>query len=60
MRRSEPTPPRARDEMTGPRTRLDQQIAPEDQFFEPGRPPKQNPRHGEDTRLYRRTRVTAS
>lgn len=60
MRRGEPAPPRARDEMTGPFGRIDQQVAPHDRDFEPCRPPKQNARHGEDTRLYRRTRVKAS
>lgn len=60
MRRGEPSPPRARDEWSRPRSRCDMQVAPEDKFYEPGRPSGQNARYGEDTRTYRRARVTAS
>lgn len=61
MRRGDPNPPRARDnERTRPFGRIDRQVAPEDADFEPGRPPRQNARHGEDSRLYRRTQVTSS
>jgi hypothetical protein len=60
MGRREPSPPRARDnERTRPFGRFDRQVAPEDHLYEPGRPAK-NPRYGEDTRLYRRLRVTSS
>lgn len=60
MRNRDPRPPRARDERTHPFARHDRQVAPEDKFYEPGRPAGQNARHGEDTRLYRRLRVTDS
>jgi hypothetical protein len=60
MGRREPGPLRARDESTRPFSRYDRQVAPEDHLFEPGRPAGQNARYGEDTRLYRKLRVTAS
>ena len=61
MGRGEPSPPRARDnERTRPFGRYDRQVAPEDHLYEPGRPARQNPRYGEDTRLYRNRNVTAS
>lgn len=61
MRRGDPSPPRARDnERTRPFGRYDQQVAPDDKLFEPGRPPRQNARFGEDTRMYRQSRVRAS
>jgi hypothetical protein len=50
----------ARDEATGPRTRHDWVVAPDDKFMEPGRPGGQNARANEDTRMYRKLRVTAS
>lgn len=50
----------ARDEVTGPRTRFDRVVAPDDKFMEPGRPAGQNARANEDTRTYRRARVRAS
>lgn len=50
----------ARDEVTGPRTRFDRVVAPDDKFMEPGRPSGQNARANEDTRTYRRARVRAS
>lgn len=60
-RRDEPSPERARpNETTHPRRRYDRQVAPEDKLYEPGRPPSQNARYGEDTRMYRRAQVKAS
>ncbi|MGW4505717.1 hypothetical protein ACWENO_13865 [Streptomyces sp. NPDC004436] len=47
-------------EQTGPRRRYDREVGPDDKYFEPGRPPGQNARYGEDTRMYRRARVRAS
>lgn len=61
MRRPEPDPPMSRGpEQTGPRRRYDREVGPDDKYFEPGRPPGQNARYGEDTRMYRRARVRAS
>lgn len=50
----------ARDEASGPRTRYDRVVGPDDKFMEPGRPAGQNARANEDTRMYRRARVRAS
>jgi hypothetical protein len=47
-------------EQAGPRRRYERAVAPHDKDFEPGRPTGQNARYGEDTRLYRRLRVTDS
>jgi hypothetical protein len=60
MRRGEPSPPRARPGRTRPFGRCDRQVAPEDHLYEPGRPANQNARYGEDTRMYRKLRVTDS
>lgn len=60
MRRPEPDPPYSRPGADRPRSRYDRQVAPEDHLYEPGRPPSQNARFGEDTRMYRKLRVTAS
>lgn len=61
MRRGDPDPLMSRGpEQTGPRRRYEQQGAPHDKDYEPGRPTGQNARYGEDTRMYRKLRVTAS
>ncbi|WP_327300406.1 hypothetical protein [Streptomyces goshikiensis] len=61
MRRPDPDPLMARGpEQTGPRRRYDREVGPEDKLYESGRPPRQNARYGEDTRMYRKLRVTAS
>jgi hypothetical protein len=61
MRHLDPDPPMARGpEQTGPSRRYDRAVGPDDKLYEPGRPPRQNARFGEDTRMYRRARVRAS
>lgn len=60
MRCPEPDPPHSRPGADRPRSRYDMQVAPEDKLYEPCRPPGQNARYGEDTRMYRKLRVTAS
>lgn len=60
MGRPEPDPPQSRPGADRPRSRYDMQVAPGDKHFEPCRPPGQNARYGEDTRTYRKLRVTAS
>jgi hypothetical protein len=61
MRRGDPSPPMARGPaQTAPRRRYERAVAPHDKDFEPGLPTGQNARYGEDTRLYRRLRVTDS
>lgn len=60
MGRREPDPLRPRPGADRPRSRYDQQVAPHDKDYEPGRPSGQNARYGEDTRMYRRARVRAS